>query len=66
MEGIRFSETLVRIRSTQRYTPEDDNSHNYGCENIRSYKVIKFYSQYESTYNPHKWPANNLINSHNI
>jgi hypothetical protein len=36
MEAIRSSETSVSIWTTQRHIPEDDNIHNYHCENIKS------------------------------
>jgi hypothetical protein len=31
------SETLVHIRTTWRFIPEDCNIHNYRCENLKSY-----------------------------
>jgi hypothetical protein len=37
LEDIRSSETAVHIQTTRRYIPEDDNVHNYRCENLKAY-----------------------------
>jgi hypothetical protein len=38
MEVVRFSETLVHIRTTRHYIPEDGNIHNYHSEILKSFK----------------------------
>jgi hypothetical protein len=38
MEIICSSETSVHTLTTQRYVPEDANSHSYCCVNLKSYK----------------------------
>jgi hypothetical protein len=37
MELLWSSETSVRIWTTQLYMPDDGNSRNYHCENLKSY-----------------------------
>jgi hypothetical protein len=44
MEAICSSETSVKTqRATRRYIPEVDTLHNHHCENLKSYKVTKFW-----------------------
>jgi hypothetical protein len=38
-EAIRFSETSVHTRSTQRHIPEDGILHSNRCKNLKSYNV---------------------------
>jgi hypothetical protein len=42
MEVMCSFETSVHIRTTQHCIPEDDNIHNYHCENLSSYNTVWF------------------------
>jgi hypothetical protein len=46
MEAIRSSETSVLTRATQRHTPEDGILHSYFCENLKTYRYIKYRQLY--------------------
>jgi hypothetical protein len=40
MDAIRFSETSVNARSTQRHIPEDEILHSHRSENFKSYNLF--------------------------
>jgi hypothetical protein len=40
MEIIRSSEMSVHIRISRSCSPDDDNIHNYRCNNLKSYVIL--------------------------
>jgi hypothetical protein len=55
---IRSSEISVHIRTARRYIPEEDNFHNYSCENLKSYITedsVQWHVQVLATLNQRFW-----------